>query len=290
MINVFVRRALSGTVRFALVLPVLVALAAAWPRPAMAADEVVVRVNGTEIRESDLKLIEDEIGANLPASTPEQRREFLITYVSDIVLVAQAAEAKKLDKGPDFEKKMAFARKRVLMDLLVEQVDREATTEAKLRKVYDETAAALSAETEVRARHILVETEDQAKDLAKQARAGGDFAELAKKNSKDPGSADGGDLGYFTKDQMVPEFAEAAFKTAKGQISDPVKTQFGWHVIKIEDQRKRQPPAFEEVREQIEQMVQRRGRTDLVTSLRGAAKIERVGAPAAPAPAAPEKK
>ena len=109
-----------------------------------------------------------------------------------------------------------------------------------MHKVYDEAIGQMKSEPEVRARHILVETEDEAKAVLAELKKGADFAELAKAKSKDPGSADGGDLGYFTKDQMVPEFSEVAFKLDKGQLSEPVKSQFGWHVIKVEDKREQQ--------------------------------------------------
>ncbi|NJO54082.1 MAG: peptidylprolyl isomerase [Bacteroidales bacterium] len=289
MINSSARRTALLPARFALA-AALIAVAFAAPRAALA-DAVVAKVDGTEIFESDLKLVEDAVGASLPPSAPEQRRETLINYAADIFLLAKAAEAKKLQDTPDFKKKMAHARQRVLMEAMMEQTAADALAQADLKKIYDETTKTLAQEQEVRARHILVESEDLAKDLAKQARAGADFVELAKKNSKDTGSADGGDLGYFTKDQMVPEFSVVAFKTAKGEIADPVKTQFGWHVIKIEDVRPRQPPAFEEVKAQIEQFVQHKAQSDLVLKLREAAKIERVPAADKPAPApAPAQK
>ena len=122
-----------------------------------------------------------------------------------------------------------------------------------------------------------------------ELKKGTDFAELAKTKSKDPGASDGGDLGWFTKDQMVPEFSEIAFKLEKGQLSDPVKSQFGWHVIKVEDKRMRQPPEFEKVKDQLEQYVVRRQQSAVITKLRAEGKIERIGAPAptAVAPAAP---
>ena len=123
----------------------------------------------------------------------------------------------------------------------------------------------------MRARHILVETEDEAKAILDQLKGGADFATLAKEKSKDPGAAEGGDLGYFTKDQMVPEFAEVAFKMYPGQLSDPVKTQFGWHVIKLEDKRTKQPPEFDKVKDQIE-------------AYRGAQGAERIHRQAAPEP------
>src|SRR5262249_47452241 len=133
---------------------------------------------------------------------------------------------------------------------------------------------------------ILVEKEDEAKAILAELKKGADFAQLAKQKSKDPGASDGGDLGYFTKDQMVPEFAAAAFKLDKGQISDPVKTQFGWHIIKVEDKRKRQLPEFDKVKDQIETFVQRRAQVEFVTKLRAEGKIERLDSP----PAGEQKK
>ncbi len=140
-----------------------------------------------------------------------------------------------------------------------------------MRKVYDEAIGQMKKEPEVRARHILVETEDEAKAVVAELKKGADFAELAKTKSKDPGSADGGDLGYFTKDQMVPEFSEVAFKLDKGALSDPVKSQFGWHVIKVEDKRERQPPEFDKVKDQLESFVVRKspGRADHQAAHRG---------------------
>ncbi len=135
----------------------------------------------------------------------------------------------------------------------------------------------MAAEQEVHARHILVATEEEAKEIEAELKKGADFATLAKEKSKDPsGAANGGDLGYFTKDQMVPEFAEAAFKLDKGQISDPVHTQFGWHIIKVEDKRTKPTPTFEEVKPQLDNYVARRAQEELVDNLRKSAKIERL--------------
>src|SRR5213078_3574381 len=125
-------------------------------------------------------------------------------------------------------------------------------TEEEMRKVYDEAMKQASSEEEVRARHILVETEDEAKAVVEQLKGGADFATVAKEKSKDPGSAqNGGDLDFMGKSELVPEFAEVAFKMYPGQVSNPVKTQFGWHIIKLEDKRTKQPPDFAKVKEQI---------------------------------------
>jgi peptidyl-prolyl cis-trans isomerase C len=146
-----------------------------------------------------------------------------------------------------------------------------------MKKVYEEAVQKGGADEEVRARHILVPTEDEAKAVLAEIKKGTDFAELAKQKSKDPGAAaEGGDLGYFGKAQMVPEFAEAAFKMKKGDVSDPVKTQFGWHIIKVEDKRTKPAPTFENVKEQIETFVARRAQAEYIAKLRSAAKVERL--------------
>src|SRR3954462_6901598 len=141
-----------------------------------------------------------------------------------------------------------------------------------MHKVYADAVKSMSAEEEVHARHILVETEDEAKAVVEQLKGGADFATLAKEKSKDPGAADGGDLGYFVKGQMVPEFSEVAFKMYPGQISNPVKSQFGWHVIKLEDKRMRAMPEFEKVKDQIATYVARKAQTEFIAQLRESAK------------------
>ena len=149
-----------------------------------------------------------------------------------------------------------------------------------MKKVYEEASKQITGEKEVHARHILVETEDEAKAIAEELKKGADFAELAKKKSKDPGASDGGDLGFFTKEQMVPEFSAVAFALEPGKISDPVKSQFGWHVIKVEEKRNRKAPDFEQVKAQIETYVTRKAQAEYVAKLREAAKVERMDKPA----------
>jgi peptidyl-prolyl cis-trans isomerase C len=237
---------------------------------------VVARVNGVDIHESDIAMAEDDLGSELQNVPPDVRREHLIAYLADIVLVSKAAENRDLHNSDEFKQRLAFLRSKLLMGALLSDHARKVTNDEALQQVYNEQVKPMGATEEVRARHILVGTEEEARKIVEQLKAGADFAELAKKLSKDPGASDGGDLGYFTKDQMVPEFANVAFQMYPGQTSNPVKTQFGWHIIRLEDRRNRPVPEFEKVREQIEAFVARRAQTEMVAQLREKAKIERL--------------
>jgi peptidyl-prolyl cis-trans isomerase C len=220
-------------------------------------DPVMARVNGVEIKESYLALAEEDVGADIQAASPEAKRDHLISYLADIIMVTQAADRKKVADNPDFKRRLAFLRNKLLMGFELQEEAKSAVSEVALHQTYDDAVKSTGGEEEVRARHILLENEDEAKAILDQLKGGGDFAALAKEKSKDPGAAEGGDLGYFTKDQMVPEFAEVAFKMYPGQLSNPVKTQFGWHIIKVEDKRSKQPPEFEKVKDQIEAFLTR---------------------------------
>jgi peptidyl-prolyl cis-trans isomerase C len=251
-----------------------------------ASDAVVARVNGTEIRESDLALAEDDLGENVQQLDPGSKREQLVAYVTDIVLVTKAAEKKNLQDSEEFKRRQSFLRNKMLMGLMLQDQAKNAVTDEEMHKVYDDAVKTMTAEEEVHARHILVETEDEAKAIVEQLKGGADFATLAKEKSKDPGAADGGDLGYFVKGQMVPEFSEVAFKMYAGQVSNPVKSQFGWHIIKVEDKRTRAMPEFDKVKDQIATYVARKAQTDFIAQLREGAKIERLDKPANPPPGA----
>jgi peptidyl-prolyl cis-trans isomerase C len=263
------------------------AVMAAGSAAAQATDQIVAKINGAPIRESDLAVAEEDIGPNLPPGvTGDARREYLITYLTDMILLAQDAEVQGMSATDEFKQRFAMMRNKVLMEVLLKQQAQKSVTEDAMHTVYDEATKQMAAEEEVKARHILVAKEEDAKAIVADLKKGADFAETAKKKSTEPGAAEsGGDLGYFTKEQMVPEFAEAAFKLDKGQVSDPVKTQFGWHIIKVEDKRKKPLPTFDQVKGQLETYVARKAQTELVAKLRTAAKIERTTPP--PAPAAP---
>lgn len=258
---------------------VAVAFLAGFPVHAQDANPVLAKVNGQEIRQSDVAIAEEELGPSLAQMDPASRKDNVLSFLIDMKIVAKAAEDKKVADRDDFKAKLNFARNRLLMDSLLGSEGKEALTDANMKKVYDDAAKQISGEQEVHARHILVETEDEAKKVAEDLKKGADFAELAKKSSKDPGAADGGDLGFFTKDQMVPEFSAVAFALEPGKISEPVKSQFGWHIIKVEEKRNRQAPGFDQVKPQIEQYVVRKAQADYVTKLRESAKVERLDQP-----------
>ena len=244
--------------------------------PASASDPVIARVNGVDITQGDLALAEEDMGADMQATSPEAKRENLLSYLADIIMVTQAADKKNLGDNPDFKRRLAFLRNKLLMGYELQREAKTALTDEALHQTYDEAVRSMAGQEEVHARHILVEDENEAKSLLEQLKSGADFAALAKEKSKDPGAAEGGDLGYFTKDQMVPEFADVAFKMYPGQLSNPVKTQFGWHVIKVEDRRTKQPPEFDKVKDQIEAYLARKAQTDFITKLRQSAKVERL--------------
>src|SRR5437879_822817 len=268
-------------------------LFAGLPLRAEDANPVLAKVNGTEIRQSDVALAEEELGPSLAQMDPATKKENVLAFLIDMKIVAKAAEDKKVENNEDFKKRLAFTRNRLLMDSLLATEGKAATTDDAMKKVYEEASKQITGEQEVHARHILVETEDEAKAIAAELKKGADFAELAKKKSTDPGTSDGGDLGFCTKDQMVPEFSAVAFTLEPGKISDPVKSQFGWHIIKVEEKRNRQAPAFDQVKPQIETYVTRKAQADYVAKLREAAKVERMdktAEPAAKTEAKPEAK
>ena len=260
-------------------------------------DPIVAKVNGTEIHQSDLAVAEEEAG-QLPPMSPDAKKDYLVQFLADMILVSKAAEAKKMGDAPEFKKKIAFAREKLLMEQLLVATGKQALTDETMHKVYDDAVKQMGQEQEVHARHILIraaagddkaskEAEDKIKAVIVRLKNGEDFEKVAKEVTEDPsGKSNGGDLGYFSKEQMVPEFSDTAFKLDKGQISEPVHTQFGWHVIKVEDKRLKPMPKFEEVKPQIEQYVTRKAQAELVTKLRAEAKIEKMYTtepPAAPA-------
>jgi peptidyl-prolyl cis-trans isomerase C len=240
---------------------------------------VVAKVNGQAVTEADMRYAENELGGELANLPPEVKRRALAEYLIDNSLFADAAEAAKLSATPEFEQQMGYLKRRVLRELYFNKTLKDTIKDDEAKKIYDERVAKLKPEEEISASHILVDTEDKAKELKAKLAAGGDFAQLAKENSTDTGSKEqGGALGYFGRGQMVPEFEGAAFKLEKGQISDPVHTNFGWHIIRVDDKRKKEPPSFAAVKDTIMNSLIVRKAQDAATEMRGKAQIEYVDA------------
>ncbi len=238
------------------------------------AQGIVARVNGGDITEAELSYAEAEVGAEIAGLPSESRRRVLLEYLVEAHLFADAAAKGQLGQGKEFEDRLAYYKLRALRDTFYDKKVRDAVTEAQAKAAYEDQVSKLAPEPEVRARHILVKSEEEARDIIKQLKAGADFTELAKKSSDGPSAQTGGDLGYFSRGQMVKPFEDVAFALQAGQISDPVKTEFGWHVIKVEDKRNRPLPSFDEVKDQLmASLVQNQLKT-VVQGLRSTAKVE----------------
>ncbi len=252
------------------------------------------RVNGVEISSSQLALAEDELGQDLAQLPEAARRQLVLQYVVELQLLAQAARDAGYDDSEQYRDLIRYYELRALRDVFFERAIRDNITDESAKVVYDEQIGKLDAEVEVRARHILVETEEKAAEVIEKLEGGTDFAELAKTESTGPSGPNGGDLGYFVRGQMVEPFATAAFELEVGAISKPVQTQFGWHVIKLEDRRDREPPAFDQVKDQVKASMVRQMLQERMSELRDAANIEildeslKIPSPAAPT-ASPEQ-
>jgi len=286
---------MSGRFFLALATALLVVTPALAQTPAPAAapaqgDPVVARVNGSELHRSDVLAARQMLPPQVQQMPFEQVYPLLLDRMVTEMVVAQAGRKQKLADDPEVKKKMAQIQDQVIEEAYLNRYLKSTLTEDKIKARYAQFAKEQKPQEQVNARHILVKTEDEAKAVIAELKKGGDFAAIAKQKSSDPGSKDnGGDLGWFGKDEMVPEFADAAFKLQKGQFTQtPVKTQFGYHVIKVEDRRTAPPPTLEEARPQLVAQLQRETYEAKIKELRSGAKIETFaldGSKMAPAPA-----
>ena len=258
-------------------LPTAIHIAQPAKAQAQAQEKTVAKVNGKAITEADMQLAEAEIGSELGSIPPEARRRVILEYVIENQLFADAAETAKLGSGAAFEERMNYWRRRALREYYFEAELKNSVSDAEAKKFYDQQVGSAKAQEEVRARHILVESEDLAKQLQERIGKGEDFIALAKEHSKDPGSkGDGGDLGYFSKGQMVPVFEETAFALKPGEVSVPVKSQFGWHLVKVEDRRQRGAPPFDSIKDRIVASMIHRKAQQVAADLRAKAELEYV--------------
>ena len=224
---------------------------------AVAPETVVATVGGEEITEADLSFAAEDLAQDLAQMPAQERRAFLLRVLIDMKVMAGAAEEAGMDQTELFAQRLNYLKERALRRAYFADAIAGQVTEAAIRADYDKFVADFQPQEEVHAAHILVETKEEADAIKAELDAGGDFAAIAQEKSIDPGSgANGGDLGFFAKGMMVPEFETAAFALANpGDVSAPVQSQFGWHIIKLEEKRQSSPPAFEQIAPQLQQQV-----------------------------------
>lgn len=223
-----------------------------------AADPVVAKIGDQEVKQSELNLAIGSLDPQLQQLPDDQKRIAALSGIIDVKLLAKDAKAEGLENDPAYKQRLGYIIDRELHNAYFKKHVVDAVTPEEVKARYEKEIAALPKEEEVKARHILVKTEDEAKAVIAELDAGKKFEDLAKEKSTDPNKADGGDLGYFTKGRMVKEFEDAAFALDKGAYTKtPVKTQFGYHVILVEDKRPKAPPALDQVEQQVRQLVMR---------------------------------
>ena len=259
----------------ALVLAALLLPAAASAQSESSSQSTVVAtVNGYEITAREVQLAADDILPQLTEVPANLRFPFVVEYLMERHLLAQAAVKEGIVETEDYKRRLAFYQAKALRDAYFAAKLKPSVTDEAVRKSYDEQAAKVAVEERARARHILVASEQEAKDISARLAKGEDFEALAKEYSLDGSKEYGGDLGYFTAQEMVPAFSEAAFGLKVGQVSEPVQTEFGWHVIKLEDRRTGGAQPFEDVEDAIRLVLLRKSVQDRLVELRQAAEIE----------------
>jgi peptidyl-prolyl cis-trans isomerase C len=248
---------------------------------------IVARVDGTELHLSDVEAAQQNLPPQAQKLPLDQIYPILLDRLVDGALITEAGRKEHLDQDPDLQRRLKRYEDRLVQEAYLNRAIKDAETEDRLKARYQTFVKEKAGHEEVHALHILVKTDTEAKSVIAELDKGADFATLAKKYSIDPGAGSGGDLGYFGHDDMVKEFADAAFALPAGQYTKtPVKTEFGWHVIKVEDHRVSTPPSFDEARQEVSQLVAHDVVDAKLKELRGTAKIETFGLDGKPLPAA----
>jgi len=285
---------LSHLTRFALAAVLAVAWGAA-PAPAQeegtaaeGEDPVVATVNGTEIHRSDVMSRIEQ----LPPQLQQMPAEFLVPAIAEEMAIGQLVAGRAREAGlaedPVVQERVEDAESRILQEIWLQRRVEERMSEEAVQEGYQAYLAQNPPQEEVNARHILVESEEEAQQIIDQLEQGADFAELAQEHSIGPSSEQGGELGWFSREQMVEPFAEAAFAMEPGTYTtEPVQTQFGWHVIRVEDRRTAEPPPLDQVREEVEAGLARQYVADIVEELRADAEIVIYGPDGEPLPQTP---
>ena len=257
-----------------------------------AADRVIAIVNGTEVHESDIRVTDEMVGRNLNSQDPVERHDIILKMYIDTILLSKVANERKIVDEADIQRRVTFARNQGLMNNLLSTVGQQAVTDEAIQKAYQEVVVkAANNEPELQLRHIFFlfkdakddaavkDAEEKAKAAFKRIKAGEDFAAVASDVSEDPiTKAKGGDFGWRGRPEMGEDYAKIAFAMKKGEVSEPIKTAIGWHIVKVEDQRARTPIALDKIRGRIAAMVAANAQFEFVDKLRAEAKIERFDA------------
>lgn len=256
----------------------LLALAVGFSLPAVGqedTDKIIATIGENPVYQSELDLAKTDLDQQFDRLPEAQKTAAALSALLDIKLMAQQAEKAGFGKGVLFERRLGFLKDRALHNDFFKSKVVDDLTEEAVRQRYEKEVAATPPEQEIKARHILVDSEEQAKAVVEALNGGADFVELAKEKSTGPSGPQGGDLGYFTRGRMVPEFEEAAFALEPNAYTTvPVKTQFGWHIIKVEDRRDMPPPTFEQVGEQIRRVLLQEQYLALIQEAREAIKVD----------------
>ncbi len=237
-------------------------------------DKTVAIVNGYEIKASEVRMAFDDVVGQLPNIPRKLRFPFVVEFLVERHLLAQLANKEGLGNSDDYKRRLAAYQAKALRDSFLAQRIGPKITEAEIKIVYDEESKKLTETERVRARHILVASEKEATELSAKLDKGEKFEDLAKQYSLDGSKDYGGDLGYFTAPEMVPEFSKAAFELKKGEVSKPVKTDFGWHIIRIEDRKKGAAQPYDQVKGAIRNVLVRKKVQEQLVELRKIAKVE----------------
>lgn len=240
-------------------------------------DEVIATVNGTPIRYSDIAMADEEMGAALAQFEPEVQFQYLLGMLIDRRVVALEAKAKHVDDDPAVKRRQDYFNEKALRDVYWVQLMQDKVSEEAVRAYYKKNVAEAPAEKEAHARHILVETKVQAEKIVGEIKGGKSFDDAAREYSRDGSGADGGDLGWFRRAEMVEPFADAVFSMEPGSISGAVQTPFGWHVIELISFRDVPKPTLDEARDDIVRQIARDEGQKLMEGLREKTKIEIIG-------------
>ncbi|MBC8037692.1 MAG: peptidylprolyl isomerase [Rhizobiales bacterium] len=237
-------------------------------------DKTIAIVNGWEIKVSEVQMATDDIVGQLPDLPPKLRYPFVVEYLVERHLLAQLAIKEEINHTEEYKRRLALYQAKALRDAYFFQKIRPQVTEEQIKAAYDSEAAKVAKVERIRARHILVGTEKEAKDILDRLGKGEKFEELAKKYSLEDSKDYGGDMGYFTAQEMVPEFSKAAFALKSGETSKPVETKYGWHIIKLEDRKMAAAQPYDQVKSAIRNVLLRKKVQETMDGLRATAKIE----------------